>query len=146
MKVESEKDAIAAYMASRPFGVPKGYSVAATCLVDFSFLLEDGARLWSIQVVPEDEAQIRIPGTATIVGPDGKVWTYVANPTVYDDEILKVVLIHLYLERVADLVDPDSLFERVEFMTRQRDEAIVSFLDEARRGELRGRGPVQKGH
>ena len=46
-------------------------------------------------------------------------------------------LTDLDIEGVADLVDPGSLREQVELITRQRDAAIFALPDAARRGELR---------
>lgn len=137
MRIRSEEDAIAAYVASLSGGIPEGYSVAVSLAMDLSFILEDGTCLWHVGLVPDDEADSITPGTSTIMGPDGKVWRFPYNPNFYDREIVERALTHLYIENVADLVDPDSLCEQVKLITRQRDEAIFALPDAARRGELR---------
>ena len=35
----------------------------------------------------DDEAESITPGTSTIMGPDGKIWTFPYNPNFYDREI-----------------------------------------------------------
>ena len=137
MKIHDEQDAIAAYMDSRSGGIPERYSVVARCVVDLSFILEDGTCLWSVSLVPDDEAHVITPGRRTIIGPDGKIWTYPTNFNFYDDEIAERTLTHLYIEEVADLVDPDSWREQVKLITTQRDQAIFAVCDAARQGELR---------
>ena len=143
MRIRSEEDAIAAYVASLPGGIPEGYSVAASLVMDLSFILEDDTCLWHVGLVPDDEADSIIPGTSTIMGPDGKIWRFPYNPNFYDREIAEKALTHLYIEDVADLVDPDSLCEQVKLITSQRDQAIFALPEAARRGELRG---VPEGH
>ena len=137
MRIRSEHDAVAAYVASLAGGIPEGYSVAASLAVDLSFILEDGMCLWHVGLVPDDEAHLITPGTSTIMGPDGRAWTFVANPNIYDPEVAEKALSLLYIEGVADLVDPDSLREQVKLITEQRDGAIFALPDAARRGELR---------
>jgi hypothetical protein len=56
---------------------------------------------------------------------------------------MEMALTHLYIEGVADLVDPDALAEQVKAITWQRDAAICALPDAARRGNLR-RAPVQQ--
>jgi hypothetical protein len=143
VKIHNEQDAIAAYLASRSDGIPEGYSVAARCVMDLSFVLEDGTCLWSVSQIPDDEVHMVFPGMRTIIGPEGKIWKYPANPNFFDDEIALRTLTHLYIEQVADLVDPDSWREQVELITTQRDRAIVAVCDAARRGDLR---QAAKGH
>ena len=81
--------------------------------MDLSFILEDGTCLWHVGLVPDDEADSIFPGTSTIMGPDGKIWTFPYNPNFFDREIAERAPTHLYIEGVADLVDPDSLCEQV---------------------------------
>ncbi len=123
----------------------EGYYVDATCVVDLSWHFPDDSGLWRVLEIPYDENDRIIPGTTTIVGPDGKAWTHTANPNFYDDEIVETALYLLYFEGLADLVDPEALFERVEAITTQRNHAIYALPDAARRGDLR-KAPEEDRH
>jgi hypothetical protein len=137
VRIRNEEEAIAAYMASCSDAIPDGHSVAARCDLGLSFILEDGTCLWHIVLVPDDEAHMIFGGDSTFIGPDGKVWTFTANPNFYDHQIARMALAHLYIDGVADLVDAEALKERVEMIVTQRDGAIYALPDAARRGELR---------
>jgi hypothetical protein len=108
-------------------------------VVDLGFILDDDQCLWRVGLVPDDEKEGIIGGMTTMLGPDGKAWTMSANPNFHDREIAERALTHRYIGGVADLVDPETLADRVELITRQRDEAIFALPDAARRGELQRR-------
>src|SRR5271157_3702058 len=74
-------------------------------------------------------------GRRTILGPDGKAWTF-SNHNIHDPEIVKKALTHLYVEGVVDLVDPDVLAEQIRVITQEKDGAIFRLADAARRGDL----------
>jgi hypothetical protein len=137
MEIRNEKDAVDAYVAYRGGRIPEGYHVMATCVVDLSFTLPDDSCLWHVREIPDDESGLVFGGTTTIFGPDGRAWTFPANPNLYDIEIMERALSHLYIEGVAELVDAEVLVEQVHAITTQRDAAIFALLDAARRGELR---------
>jgi hypothetical protein len=94
--------------------------------------------LWRVGLVLDDEDDIgsMAPMGLTILGPDGKAW-WMSGSWLYDPEIWQKALAHLYIEGVADLVDPDELAHHVGLITEQRNNAIVALPDAARRGELR---------
>jgi hypothetical protein len=109
--------------------IPEGYHVVATCVIDLGFILDDDECLWRVGFVPDDENDRITGGMTTILGPDGKAWTMSANPNFHDREIAERALTHLYVEGVADLVDPETLADRVKLITRQRDEGIFALPD-----------------
>ena len=76
-------------MASLSGGIPEGYSVAASLVMDLSFILEDGTCLWRVGCPFYDEAESITPGTSTVMGRDGKIWTFPYNPNFYDREIVE---------------------------------------------------------
>ena len=98
---------------------------------------QEDACLWRVGFIPDDEKDGIMGGMTTILDPDGKAWTMSANPVFHDREIAERALTHLYIEGVADLVDPETLADQVKLITRQLDEAIFVLPDAARRGELR---------
>ena len=113
----------------------------ADCVMDLSFILEDDTCLWSVGLAPDDEAHWLTGGERSIIGPDGQLWTFPSNPR-YDRDIAVNALSHLYIEGVADRVDPASLAEQVNLITMQRDNAIYALPDAARWVDLRrGREP-----
>jgi hypothetical protein len=124
------------YVASLGGSVPDGYYVTAGCIVDLGSMLSDDDGLWSVGLTSEDEANWITGGRRTILGPDGKAWTF-SNRNIHDPEIVKKALTHLYIEGVADLVDPDRLAEQVKVITQEKDGAIFGLADAARRGDLR---------
>ena len=141
MRIRNKEEAMAAFLASLSDGVPEGYSVVADCVMDLSFILEDDTCLWSVGLAPDDEAHWITGGERSIVGPDGQLWKFPANPR-YDCDIAVNALSRLYIEGVADCVDPASLARQVNIITSQRDSAIYALPDAARRGDLRqGREP-----
>jgi len=137
LKIRSQADALAAYAATLHGGVPEGYSLFATSVVDLSFMLEDDDCIWHVGLAPEDEGHIIVGGESTFLGPDGKLWTFPSSPNFFDHEIAERALTILYLEGVADLVDAAALADQVSFIIRQRNEVIHGLPDAARRGELR---------
>jgi uncharacterized protein YfcZ (UPF0381/DUF406 family) len=137
VRIHDQQDAIAAYVAYRGGSIPEGYHVTASCAVDLGFILDDGQCLWRVGFYPDHEEDWIIGGMTTILGPDGKDWTMSTNRNFHDREIAERALTHLYIEGVADLVDPEALADRIELITRQRDEAIFALADAARHGELR---------
>ena len=137
MRIHNQEEAIAAYVASCGGSIPEGHHVVATCVVDLGFILEDDECLWRVASLPDDEKDGIFGGMTTILGPDGKAWTMSANRNFHDREIAERALTHIYIEGVADLVDPEMLADQVELITQQRDRAIFALPDAARRGELR---------
>ena len=137
MRIRSKEDAIAAYTVSRRGSIPEGCYVTARCFVDLSFMLEDGECLWAVGLGSDDEENWITPGTTTILGPDGKGFSFPNNPNFYDREIMETVLTLLYTEDVAGRVDPDAVVEQVKAITIQRRDAISALLDAAREGTLR---------
>lgn len=136
MDVHSREDAVAVYLSGRETPIPEDCHVYAESVLDFSaFDFPDDAQLWSVGVTPGDGRGI-FGSNSNYIGPDGKIWTYPANSNFVDPEILKHALFHLYIEGVTDLVDPSTLIDRVSAITKQRDEAIYSLPDAARRGDL----------
>ena len=77
-----------------------------------------------------------VPSGVTILGPDGRAWT-MSGSWLFDRDIAEKVLAHLYIEGVADLVDPEVLAYHVRLITEQRNNAIEALPDAARRGALR---------
>jgi hypothetical protein len=141
VRIRNKDEAIAAFSDSLSGGVPEGYSVIADCAMDLSFVLEDDTCLWSVGLAPDDEAHWITGGENSFMGPDGQLWTFPSNPR-YDRDIAVNALSHLYIEGVADRVDPASLAKQVKLITMKRDDAIYSLSDAARRGDLRqGREP-----
>jgi hypothetical protein len=136
VRIRSQEEAIAAYLATQSGVIPEGYSVTANCVMDLSFILEDGTCLWSVGLKPDDTEGGVTGGYRTFIGPDGKLWRFPSSP-LCDRDIAVSALTHLYLEGVADLVDSESLAEQVMLITGQRDGAIFALPDAARRGELR---------
>jgi len=135
VEVHSREDAIAIYVANRGDTIPEGYYVTATELIDLLiFNFPDDSRLWCIWLDSDDERGI-IGDYSTYIGPDGKVWEFPGQ--FADPEIMKHALLHLYIQEVADLVDPSTLADRVSAITEQRDQAIFSLPDAARRGDLK---------
>jgi hypothetical protein len=105
VRIRSQEEAIAAYLATQSGVIPEGYSVTANCVMDLSFILEDGTCLWSVGLKPDDTEGGVTGGYRTFIGPDGKLWRFPSSP-LCDRDIAVSALTHLYLEGVADLVDP----------------------------------------
>jgi hypothetical protein len=139
MRVRNQDEAIEAYASFRGGQIPEGYYVTARCAVDLGFALSDDACLWSVGLASDDEANSITGDTRTYLGPDGKVWTFPANPRFYRREIIEEALTDIHVEGVADLVDPQTLAEKVKLFTPNEDRSIWSLSVAARGGKLRRR-------
>ena len=138
MRIRNETDAIAAYVAACWGSIPEGYHVNTACVELAVFGGDTDECLWRVKMVPDDEDDIDkyFVGGLTVLGPDGKEW-WISGSWLYDPEIWEKALAHLYIEGVADLVDPEMLADHVQLITEQRNNAIEALPDAARRGELR---------
>lgn len=148
MKIRNKEDAIAAYVSYRG-GLPEGYEVSASVVANLEFELSDGACLWKVrQFLPfawqpgfanydesYEEPNEGMP--TTIIGPDGRAWNFSDALRLDDSKIVETALTCLYLDGVADLVDPDMLAERLQAITMQKALAMSNLPDAARRGDLR---------
>jgi hypothetical protein len=93
-----------------------------------------GASVW---YPTTKQAGLLLVGTQGSSALTGRCETFPDNPSFYDRHIAVMALAHLYIDGVADLVDPDALAKQVEFIVTQRDEAIRALPETARKGELR---------
>lgn len=138
MRISGEEDAIAAFVANHGGTVPDGYYVVATCVMDLGFMLEDYDALWRVAFVPEDEENLIIGGTTTILGPDGQEFEFPNSMMVGggNHEVAIEALTFIYLEGVADLVDPDDLVDAIGGILIETHRASAGLVEAARRGEL----------
>ncbi len=90
----------------------------------------------SVRLPSDDEVNWPTGGSTTIVGPDGRTWTFSSNANFHDLEIMKMALILIYTEDVADLVEPDVLAEQVRVITARMNESIRARAEAARRADL----------
>jgi hypothetical protein len=136
MRIRNEKDAIAGYAAL--WGpIPEGYHVSATPVELAWYGGDTDECLWDLIMLPDEERpDLYMPRGQTFLGPDGKAWT-MSGSWLYNKEIAVMALARLYIEGVADLVDPEMLAHHVRLITEQRDHACEALPDAARRGELR---------
>jgi hypothetical protein len=143
VRIRNEQDAIAAFVALLG-SIPEGNHVSATRLELASLGGDTDECLWRVGLALDDENDIdsMAPMGITILGPDGKEW-WMSGSWLYDPEIAEKALAHLYIEGVADLVDPEMLADHVRLITEQRNHAIEALPDAARRGELR-RAPRER--
>jgi len=137
--IRNEEEAVAAYVSRLGGKIPEGHYVVATCVVDLGFILPDDACLWSVGLTSDDEANWITGGVTTILGPDGRGWTFPVS--FHESEIIAMALAHLYIEGVSDLVDPDALAEQLRVITSEKNRAIWALADAARRGDLQ-QGPA----
>jgi hypothetical protein len=117
VRIRNKEDAVAAYVSSIGGEIPEGHSVVATYIVDLGFILADDTCLWSVGLTSDDEANRITERGSTILGPDGRAWTFpVSFP---ESELIEMALAHLYIEGVSDLVDPDALAEQLRSRWRR---------------------------
>jgi hypothetical protein len=124
------------YVASLGGSVPDGYYVTAGCIVDLGSMLSDDDGLWSVGLTSEDEANWITGGRRTILGPDGKAWTF-SNRNIHDPEIVKKALTHLYIEGVALAGETCGIRRRTRTFrpdTSRRAEAPSIRVTDAHRG------------
>jgi hypothetical protein len=140
LRIHNREEAIAAYISHLGGGVPRGYRVEATRIAEVGFATFEDGWLWDVELT---NGEPHIGGMSTIVGPDGKIWTFSSHPASHDPGIVELALFELYTEGVADLVDPGALADQLEVISNQKNDAIRALSDAARRGDLR-RSPQSK--
>jgi hypothetical protein len=140
--MKPRQEAITAAFEASWGSIPEGFHVRAKLLTHLS--AEDDEWLWVLDCVPdgvpddeEPDPDFLFPGARTILGPDGRAWTMDTNPASYDSEVADRALARLYIEGVADLIDPETLAEQIQFIVEQRDAAIDALPNAVRRGEVR---------
>lgn len=103
--------------------------------------IEDGCHIhvehlngWLWQVRELVDEGMNFDKTRTIIGPDGKVWTF--EFYAHDLDSIEEALYYLYDEEISDLVNPEALADRIRDITQSRVRAVQALPDAARRGEL----------
>jgi hypothetical protein len=119
MRIRNAGDAKAAFVSYWGDRIPEDVQVAASCIVHLS---GDGG-LWGAWLVI-DGVDDPFSGARTILGPDGRFWSFSSNPAIHDPDITLMGLAHLYEESVSDLVDADQLAQHLKAITRMKDEAV----------------------
>ncbi len=76
-------------------------------------------------------------GGGWLVGPDGKVFALSSNYGVHDWRLARPLLIRLYGEGLASRIEPEVFVERLERLTRERDDLVEQVVREAKEGRLR---------
>ena len=131
VRIRNEKDAVAAYLSHEGDPIEEGWHVTVDRLLNVGI----DEWLWDVWQAPDEG--VTHDDARTIFGPEGKVWTFSRHPGVHDDHAVRSALWRLYDEGVQDLVDPESLAEQVQLITRQMLDSVAALPDAARRGLLR---------
>ena len=76
-------------------------------------------------------------GGGWMVGPDGKVFALSSNYGIHDWRLARTLLIRLYGEGLASRIEPEVFVERLERLTRERDDLVEQVVREAKEGRLR---------
>jgi hypothetical protein len=94
-----------------------------------------GTELWSVGQL--DEQGRPLAGAMSIVGPDGRLWTFSSNPSIHDPNLVVGALARLYDSDATQLVELDRLADRIRHLTDERQTQLRAIVRDAQAGELR---------
>jgi len=77
-------------------------------------------------------------GTATLIGPDERVWVLSSNPSIHDLDLGVLLPEAAYGSGLERFLDPDQFSKRVAEITQRRSDDIRMFQRDLRAGSLRG--------
>jgi hypothetical protein len=79
------------------------------------------------------------PGSATLIGPDERIWVLSSNPGIHDVQLGIRLLEAAYGSGCAATLDAGDFVERLAEMTRRRREEEETFLRDVRAGSIRAK-------
>lgn len=79
------------------------------------------------------------PGSAWLIGPDGRLWVISSNPGIHNYDLAVQLLEAAYRLGSAEHLDPDIFGDRLKQLTQRRVEDVREFLRDLRAGSLRRR-------
>lgn len=86
-----------------------------------------------------DENGMPYAGSATLIGPDERLWVLSSNPSIHDLELGVRLLEEAYEADLAGLLDVDQFSQRLADITQRRDDDVRVFRRDLKGGSLRSR-------
>ncbi len=78
-------------------------------------------------------------GTATLIGPDERLWVLSSNPSIHDLDLGVQLLESAYAVGLARLLDAEQFAKRLADITNRREEDVRAFQRDLKGGSLRSR-------
>ena len=97
----------------------------------------ESGELWATGCL--DENELPNPGSATLIGPDERIWILSSNPSIHDLDLGVRQLEAVYRSGCAAALDSGEFAERLAQMTQRRRDDEDAFLKDVRAGSLRAR-------
>jgi hypothetical protein len=78
-------------------------------------------------------------GTATVIGPDERVWVWSSNPGIHDFALAITLLGVAFESGLAIHLDQEAFERRLADLTERRRQDVKDFVADLRSGSLRAR-------